>query len=75
MAKLVYLVLVSLAVGCDITLYAQPQSTNIWERVKALAPVKSPYVICLAGSTPTKNFTMSDIAGGCVWSTKHLIIK
>lgn len=75
MVQLMHLVLVSLAVACDYTLYAQPQSTNIWARVEELDPVLSPYILCLAGSTPTKLFTMDSTAASCTWTTTHLIIQ
>lgn len=67
--------LVTVAVACDYILYAMPGNTNIWAKLKAIDPVQSPFVLCLAGSTSTKHFTMDDITGGCVWETSHLIIQ
>lgn len=67
--------LASVAVACDYTLYATSGNTNIWAKVKAIDPVKSPFVLCLAGSTNTKRFTMDDIIGGCEWAASHLIIQ
>lgn len=75
MGLLVKLVLISQAVACDFTLYAQSQITNIWDKVHEIDPVQSPYVLCLAGSTATKRFTIDDSPGRCLWVTNHLIIQ
>lgn len=75
MVKLTHFVLLSLTAACDFTLYARTESTNILAIVKDLDPIQSPYVLCLAGSTATKHFTMDDIDAGCLWTTRHLIIQ
>ena len=65
----------NVAAACDYTLYAQFGSINFWAFVQELDPVQSPYVLCLSGSTNTRQLTLDDTAIGCEWPTAHLIIQ
>lgn len=67
--------IVSAVLACDVTFYAQSEATNIWESLASLYPTQSPYVVCLAGSEVSAAFTLADTAQGCLWGSSDLIIQ